>query len=100
MFSDLLNKTNGFKYQITRKVMLKKYKTNGETEFRPVYFNSTTKAVINDKFSLEMLLIYLHRIDNWITEGSGWIVQLIEYQHINISTCRPLSGISYIKLPV
>ena len=48
----------------------------------------------------KMLLIYLHRIDNWINEGSGWIVQLIEFQHINISTCRPLSGISYIKLPV
>ena len=26
MFSDLLNKTNGFKYQITRKVMLKNTK--------------------------------------------------------------------------
>ena len=33
--------------------MLKKYKPNGEIEFRPVYFNSTTKTVINHKFSLE-----------------------------------------------
>ena len=33
--------------------MLKKYKSNGEIEFRPVYFNSTRKAVINHKFSLE-----------------------------------------------
>ena len=38
MFNDLLNKTKGFKYQITLKVMLKKYKANGEIEFRPVYF--------------------------------------------------------------
>ena len=53
LFSDLLNKTKGFKYQITLKVLLKKYKPNGEIEFRPVYFNSTTKAVINHKFSLE-----------------------------------------------
>ena len=30
MFSDLLNETKGFKYQITLKVMLKKYKPNGE----------------------------------------------------------------------
>ena len=53
MFSDLLNETKGFKYQITLNVMLKKYKSNGEIEFRPVYFNSTTKAVTNHKFSLE-----------------------------------------------
>ena len=30
MFSDLLNEKKGFKYQITLKVMLKKYKPNGE----------------------------------------------------------------------
>ena len=52
-FSDLLNETKGFKYQITLKVTLKQYKPNGGLEFTPVYFNSTTKTVINHKFSLE-----------------------------------------------
>ena len=52
MFSDLLNKTKGFKYQITLKVMLKRFKPNGEIEFRPVYFNSTTKTVMHHKFAL------------------------------------------------
>ena len=33
--------------------MLKKYKPNGEIGFRAVYFNSTTKTVINHKVSLE-----------------------------------------------
>ena len=42
-FSDLLNETKGFKYQIKLKVMLKKYKPKGEIEFRPVYLNSTKK---------------------------------------------------------
>ena len=37
--SDLLNEAKGFKYQITLKVILKKYKPNGEIEFKPVYFN-------------------------------------------------------------
>ena len=41
----------------------------------------------------------LYRIDNWINEGSGWIVELIESQYINVSTYRPLSGSSYVKLP-
>ena len=39
-------------------------------------------------------------IDNWINEGTGWIVELIESQYIKISTYRPLSGSSYIQLPV
>ena len=36
LLSDLLNETEGFKYQITPKVMLKKYKPDGESEFAPV----------------------------------------------------------------
>ena len=36
-FSDLLNGTKDFKYQIMLKVILKQYKPNGEIEFRPVY---------------------------------------------------------------
>ena len=43
LLSDLLNETKGFKYEITLKVTLKKYNPNGEIEFRPVYFNSTTQ---------------------------------------------------------
>ena len=46
LFSDLLNETKGFKYQITVKVLLKKYNHNKEIEFAPVYFNSFTKTVI------------------------------------------------------
>ena len=53
LFIDLLNETKGFKYHITVKVLLKKYKHIGEIEFAPVYFNSFTKTVINHRFRLE-----------------------------------------------
>ena len=53
MFSDLLDETKGSKYQITIKVLLKKYKLNREIEFAPVYFNSVAKTVTNHKFHLE-----------------------------------------------
>ena len=57
--------------------------------------------MIDHKFSLENAFQeILHRIDNWINKGSDWIVELIESQYINVSTYRPLSGSSYIKLPV
>ena len=47
LLSDLLNETKRFKYQITVKVLLNKYKLSEEIEFDPVYFNSFSKAVIN-----------------------------------------------------
>ena len=57
--------------------------------------------MINHRFRLEnSFQEILHLIDNWINEGSGWIVESIESQYINISTYRPLSGSSYVKLPV
>ena len=37
----------GFKYQISVKVLLSKYKENGHKDFAPVYFNSATKTVTN-----------------------------------------------------
>ena len=55
-----------FKYQITVKVLLKKYKLKAEIEFAPVYFNSTTETVIRHKFSLKNAFQeILYMIDVW-----------------------------------
>ena len=64
-------------YQITVKVLLKKYRHHRKIEFRPVYFNSFTKTVTNHGFKLRnsfQEIIYM--IDNWINEGSGQIIEL------------------------
>ena len=56
--------------------------------------------MIRHKFNLENAfqeILYL--IDNLINEGSGWIVESIKSQYINILTYQPLSGSSYINLP-
>ena len=101
LFNDLLNETKGFKYQVIVKVLLKKYRSNGEIEFTPVYFNSSGKTIINQRYKLDQSLQeILYRIDAWINRGSGWIIELIESQYINISTYRPLAGSSYIDLPI
>ena len=72
LFVDLLNETKGFKYQITVNVFIKRYKPNGEIEFAPVYFNSWTKTVIDNRFKLEdSFQEMLYMIDAWINEGSG-----------------------------
>ena len=90
----------GFKYQITMTDLLHKNKMDGDTEFSPVYFNSATKTVINfeycfDKFFQEIL----SRIDNWINKGSGWIIESIDGEYVNISVYSPLIGSTYIELP-
>ena len=101
LFSDLLGKTKGFKYQITVKILLKKYKLNREIEFSPVYFNSLTKTVINNRFELEeSFQEILYSFDAWINEASGWITESVESQYINISAYRPLVGNYYIDLPI
>ena len=101
MLNDLLNETKDFKYQITVNVLLKKYKPNGEIEFAPVYFNSSTKTITNHRYKLDQSFQeILYTIDTWVNRGSGWIMELIESQYINNSTYRPLVGSSYIDLPI
>ena len=71
MFKDLLNEIRGFKYQITLAVLLRKIKKDENIEYSPVYFNSTTKTVINNKFNIDQLFQeIIYRIDNWISEVS------------------------------
>ena len=74
-------------------------KASGSIEYSLVYFNSATKTVINSKFNLDKSFQeILYRIDNWINEGSGWIVESIDGQYLNISAHSPLVGSTYIKL--
>ena len=82
----------GFEYQITVKVLLCKHKINEDIEYAPVYFNSATNTVINsDKYDLDKSFQeILYRIDNWINEGSGWIIESTEAQYVNISIYSPL----------
>ena len=39
---------------------------------------------------------FLYGIDNWINEESGWVIQPINGEYVNISYFTPLSGSSYI----
>ena len=100
LFKNLLNEIKCFEYQIILKVLLSKYKENTDREFAAVYFISTTKRVIGPKYSLNKpFQEVFNRIDNWISEGSGWIIKSIDGEFVNISIYSPLSGSSYIELP-
>ena len=81
-------------------VLLYKHKMNGNIEYSPVYFNSTTKTEINSEYMLhKSFQEVLCRTDNWINKGSGWITESIDGEYVNISAYSPLIGSTYIELP-
>ena len=80
--------------------MLSKEKGNGDIEYSSVYFNSMTKTAINSEFRLDKFFQeILYRIDNWINEGSGWVVESINGEYVNISVYIPLIGSFFVELP-
>ena len=90
----------GFKYQVTVKVLLCKYKGNGGKEFATVYFNSATKTIINShKYGLDKSFQeILYRIENWINEESSWVIESLQSQYVNISVYSSIPGSIYIEL--
>ena len=101
LFKELLYKIKDFKYQITVNVLLRRNKEDGDIEFAPVYFSSATKTVINfDKYMFDKSFQeIIYRMDNKINEGSGWVVEYVDKEYVNISIFSPLSGCTYIELP-
>ena len=82
----------GFKYQATVAILLNKHKMDGYTEYSPVYFNSTNKTVINFEYMLDKSFQeIMYRIDNWINRGSGWIIESVNGEYVNISAYNPLT---------
>ena len=80
--------------------MLSKEKQDKSNECFRVHFDSTTKIVINSKFNLDKSFQeILYRIDNWINEGSGWMIESINGQYVNISMYSPLVGSTFVELP-
>ena len=81
--------------------MLSKYKENTNRELTTIHFNSIAKAVINsDKYDLDKpFQDIFNRIDNWINEGSGLIIESRDAEYVNISIySSPLPGSSYTEL--
>ena len=41
----------------------------------------------------------MYRIDYWINKGSGWIVESVHAEYVNISAYSPFVGSTYTELP-
>ena len=102
LFNNLLVQTKGFKFVETLQVKFVKH-SNDRKILKNGYFNSTTDLIINEtdiKLAIQASQQQiLNKIAQWISEGSGWTIQLIENHYINIVNYNPLKGSSYIELP-
>ena len=71
--------------------------------FKTAYFNSKAKTLINKGEINESIhksnQEILNGISVWLSEGSGWTVESVDNQYINIVRYEPLKGSSYIDLP-
>ena len=56
--------------------------------------------MINFKYDLDKSFQdVLYRIDNWVNKGSGWVIESIDAEYLNVSIYSALSGGTHIKLP-
>ena len=79
---------------------MRKHKENADIEFASVYFNSTIKTIISFEYDPDKSFHeILFKIDNWLNEGSGWVIELTDAEYVNIYIYIPLSESSYIKFP-
>ena len=76
----------GFKYQTTLKVMFKKYKPNGEIEFRPVYLIKQQKqwGIINLVLNMIFKKFYKGLIAGLIKD----LAKLLNLLSINTLPCQ------------
>lgn len=94
----ILNDMKGLKLKIT----FKKPKDKN-TIYKTVYLNSKTLTIKNDIEIEELLKLALEqiikKIAQWLSEESGWVIQLVDKDYLNIVSYMPMTGSSYIKLP-
>ena len=103
-----LNEMKGIKYIGSLKLTFKKTTVDANkkdtiTTFKTAYFNSKAKAIMNENEINGSIQTsdqeILNGISLWLSEGSGWTVESVSDQYINIMRYKRLKGSSYIELP-
>ena len=92
----------GLKFVETLSVTFTKM-ANGEIIYKNAYFNSKPQTIINSTEISGALQLskdhILNMVAQWISEGSGWVIESVDKHYLNIVKYEPMKGSSYIKLP-
>ena len=105
---NLLKDMKGFKFIETLNVTFRKDTVDLETKgvvstYKTAFFNGKARTItksndIEPELNTSRQQI-LKLIDQWVSEGSGWVINRIKSHYINVTTYTPLHGSSYIELP-
>ena len=108
----LLLREGGMKPQVTLHITFKKKKialgSEGQSEevfeYKNAYFNRKAFTILNKEEIIDSLDKAAEEINNkiavWLSEGSGWTIEVILRHYVNIVKYLPLRGNSYLQLPV
>ena len=109
----LLLREGGMKPQVTLNITFKKKKkivlgSEGQSkevfEYKIAYFNRKAFTILNREDIIDALDKVAEEINNkiavWLSEGSGWTIEVILQHYVNIVKYLPLRGNSYLQLPV
>lgn len=92
----------GLKFVETLRIVFKK-PVAGEIQYKMAYFNSTSQTIISHIEIPEALQLtkqkILNKVAQWISEGSGWMIEPVDNHYFNIVKYKPMKGSSYIQLP-
>ena len=88
------------------KVKFKKQNEEGEIQYIENYFREDHPEVFSINDDENKIKGYIedtfekinNKIDEWVTEGSGWEVEKIELVYVNITRFQPLQGVN-LPLP-
>ena len=98
----VLHDMKGFKFNEVLKITFEKQKGDELIE-KTAYFNGKVQKILNDTEIAESLQItqnqIINKIQQWISEGSAWLIQSVDGHFINVVKYQPLRGSSYIPLP-
>ena len=98
----ILTEMKGLKFNEVLKITFEKQVGDQPIE-KTAYFNGKVQTVTNEMEIAESLRItqeqIVNKIQQWISEGSGWTIQSVDSHFINVVQYRPLKGSSYISLP-
>ena len=96
----------GLKANVTLKILMKKKKIeDGEVYFifSEPYFRCKTFTIYNKYDIMNALDKAAEEINNkiaeWLSEGSGWVIEDIQHHYVDIVKHIPLRGSSYLPLP-
>ena len=96
-----IRELGGIKFQLGLRISMRKDQIQGPPTYSDSTFYHEQIPLLNEnEIDLHDPFDNLSKIiESWTNQGSGWVIERVEYLWLNIAKYQPLHGGSYIDLP-